>query len=624
MRTFSWVGGLASVLAILVAVTASAQKPRHVDDAALRNAGKNGEEWLTYGGDYAETHFSVLKQIDATNVKRLGLAWSLDVQNPAGGNIEATPLFVDGVLYTSLAWGQLLAVDARTGKTKWRWDSEIPQAEKQRIQGLCCGPVNKGVAIYNGRVYAGLVDGTLVALDQEKGTPIWRVKVTDDDDMILTAAVRVVKGKVIVGSSGAEQAVRGHFSAYDANTGKMVWRFYTVPGDPSKGFEHPELAMAAKTWKGEWWKLGGGGTVWDSMAYDPEADILYVGTGNGGPWNQNYRSPGGGDNLFLSSIVAVKPDTGKMVWYFQTTPGDTWDFTAVQPLILADIPINGRMRKVIMEAPKNGFFYVLDRITGEFINGDKFVRRMTWATGLDAKGRPIEAKGARFTSEPIQISPGAGGGHNWHPMSYSPITRIVYIPGQESNWTYTPDPNFKMTKGYWNTGMQMGRRPTALGPDGQPAPAPPRPTGPVKQPEGAENAPQVTGGFLLAWDPSANKERWRLMDVPGGFTGGGTLATAGNLVFHGARAYNAETGEALWHADIGTGQVTPITYMLDGKQYVAIMGRNPSGRLFVFALDANEPIPPPPPPAAGDGRGGQGARGGQAPAPTPNTQERRQ
>jgi quinohemoprotein ethanol dehydrogenase len=598
---------LAIACTIILGISSVAQQARRIDDAALRSPGKNNDEWITYGGDYAETHFSSLKQVDTGNVKRLGLAWSLDMENPAGGNVEATPIFTNGVLYTSLAWSMLAAVDARTGKTKWRWDPEIPQARKEHIQALCCGPVNKGVAVYNGRVYAGLIDGTLVALDQETGVPVWRVKVTDDDDMILTAAVRVVKGKVIVGSSGAEQAVRGHFSAYDAKTGKLVWRFYTVPGDPSKKFEHPELAMAAKTWKGEWWKLGGGGTVWDATAYDPEADILYVGTGNGGPWNQNYRSPGGGDNLFLSCIVAVRPDTGKMVWYFQTTPGDTWDFTAVQPMILADLQISGRMRKVIMQAPKNGFFYVLDRLTGEFINGDKFVRRLTWATGLDAKGRPIEAEGARFTSEPVQISPGAGGGHNWHPMSYSPLTKLVYIPGQDSSWTYAPDPNFQMAKGFWNTGMQMGRRPPVLGPDGKPVQAPARPPGPINQPKGAENAPQVTGGWLLAWDPAANKERWRLTDDPGGFSGGGTLATAGNLVFHGARAYNAETGEALWQSPIGGGQVTPITYMLDGKQYLALLGQNPRSRLFVFALDANAPIPAPPPPAGNRGRGAQPA-----------------
>jgi quinohemoprotein ethanol dehydrogenase len=569
---------------------ASAQQPALVDANILRNAAQEPEEWITYGRDYAETHYSPLKQIDPSNINRLGLAWSWETDSPPGGNLEATPLMHNGVLYGSLAWNVLFAVDARTGAFKWRWDPEIP---RQRIQQLCCGPVNRGVALYKGKVYAGLLDGTLVALDETTGKPVWRVQVTDPGtDMILTSAVRVVKGKVIVGSSGAEHAVRGFFSAYDAETGAMVWRFFTVPGDPSKPFEHPELRQAARTWKGEYWKMGGGGTVWDGMAYDPDADLLYVGTGNGGPWNINYRSPGGGDNLFLSSILAVKPDTGKMIWYFQTTPGDTWDYTAVQPLILADLPIDGRMRKVIMQAPKNGFFYVIDRLTGEFINGGKYARRVTWAIGLDGKGRPIEAKGARFTTESVNISPGPGGAHNWQPMSFSPLTGLVYIPGQETSMTYTPDPNFRLEPGYWNTGMAMGRRPP--GPDGQPALYPPKPPGPVRMPEGAENVPQVQGGFLLAWDPAANKERWRKTGA-GGFSGGGTLVTAGNVLFHGARAYNAETGEMIWEASIGGSQVTPISYSLDGKQYVTLLARNPGSRLFAFALDAREPIPPAPP-----------------------------
>jgi PQQ-dependent dehydrogenase (methanol/ethanol family) len=426
----------------------------------------------------------------------------------------------------------------------------------------------------------------------------------------------VVKGKVIVGSSGAEHAVRGHFSAYDAETGKFSWRFYTVPGDPSKPFEHPELAMAAKTWKGEWWKLGGGGTVWDAMAYDPDADILYVGTGNGGPWNINYRSPGGGDNLFLASIIAVKPDTGRMVWYYQTTPGETWDYTAVQPMILADLRIDGKVRKVIMQAPKNGFFYVLDRITGEFISAEKFAKRVTWAHSIGKDGRPIEAKGARFTTEAVMLSPGAGGAHNWQPMSFHPGLGLVYIPGQESSMTYAPDPNFQFQKGSFNTGMAMFRRPDPPAAPGAapPPPPPPKPTGPVAQPEGAENAPQATGGFLVAWDPVTQKERWRVTGA-GGFGAGGTLATAGNVVFHGTRAYNAETGDKLWEVTLGGGAAaTPITYMLDGKQFISILARSyPGGRLFTFALDGKEAIPPAPPPAPG----GFGPGGGPGPGPAP-------
>jgi quinohemoprotein ethanol dehydrogenase len=585
---------------------ATAQQPKKVDNAALRNAAKNGDEWLTYGHDYAETHFSPLKQIDASNVKRLGLAWNWETESPAGANVETTPLVSNGVMYGSLGWNVMFAVDARTGKYKWRWDPEIP---REHIATLCCGPVNRGVALYDGKVYEGLLDGTVVAIDQETGKPVWRTRVTDDMDLILTSAVRVVKGKVIVGSSGAEQAVRGFFAALDAETGKQVWKFWTVPGDPSKPFEHPELKEAAKTWTGEWWKMGGGGTVWDGMAYEPDADLLYVGTGNGGPWNRNYRSPGGGDNLYLSSIIAVKPDTGKMAWYFQETPGDTWDFTATQPMILADLSINGKQRKVLLHAPKNGFFYVLDRLTGEFISGEKFAKRVTWATGLDKKGRPIEAPGARYTTQAVTTSPGNGGAHNWQPMSYSPITKLVYLPGNEASSTYTPDMNFKFTPGYWNTGTSVGRRPADT-----PFVAPPKPEdGKTPMPEGAENQPDARGGFLVAWDPVTQKERWRLtMGV-----GGPTLATAGNLVFQGGKAYNAETGEKLWEMDLGGGTVTPITYMLDGKQYVSLVARpQTNSRVFTFVLDGNAEMPPAPPPAAGrGGRGGGRGKGGDKGAP---------
>jgi quinohemoprotein ethanol dehydrogenase len=582
-----WLAG-----AVLVAVSSgSAQQPKRVDTNALKNAAKNGDEWVTYGRDYAETHYSPLKQIDTTNASRLGLAWSWETESPSGGRVEGTPLMSNGVLYGSLAWDVLFAVDARTGQLKWRWDPEIP---RQHISEICCGPVNRGVAPYNGKAYAGLLDGRLVALNQETGKLLWTVQTTDNPGTILTSAVRVVKGKVIVGTSGAEQAVRGYFSAYDAETGKMAWRFYTVPGDPSKPFEHPELAMAAKTWTGEWWKMGGGGTVWDSMAYDSEADILYIGVGNGGPWDRNIRSPQGGDNLFLGSVVAVKPESGKMVWYFQETPGDDWDYTSTQPMVLADLTINGQQRKVLLHAPKNGFFYVLDRITGEFISGDKYVKRVTWAVGLDKNGRPIEAEGARFKDEPVLLSPGPGGGHNWQPMAFNPVTGLIYIPGQESSGTYTPDPNFVFHYGYRNLGMAMGLN----GPrraDGQltPDPGPATPPKPAKEPAGAENQPKASGGFLLAWDPVNRKERWRITNA-GGFGGGGTLATAGNLVFHGAIAYNAETGEKLWEADLGGRSVTPISYMLDGKQYVTLFARdNPANRLFTFVLDGKAPIPPP-------------------------------
>jgi quinohemoprotein ethanol dehydrogenase len=577
----------AALLAAMVWVAGAQQSKsanKRVDDDALKNAAKNSDEWVTYGRDYAETHFSPLKQIDTTNVSRLGLAWSWNTESPKGGRIEATPLMSNGVMYGSLAWGVLFAVDARTGQFKWRWDPEIP---REHISNLCCGPVNRGVALYRGKVYAGLVDGRLVALDQETGKVLWQVKTTENDDTILTGAVRIVKGKVIVGNSGAEQAVRGYFSAYDAETGKRAWRFYTVPGDPSKPFEQPELAMAAKTWHGEWWKMGGGGTVWDAMAYDPDLDILYVGTGNGGPWDRNVRSPGGGDNLFLGSIVAVKPETGKLVWYFQETPGDTWDYTSVQSIILTDLTINGRQRKVLLHAPKNGFFYVLDRTNGEFISGEKYAKRVTWAHGLDKKGRPIEAEGARFDKTSVLVSPSSGGAHNWVPMSFSPLTKLVYIPGNEGSRTFAPNPNFVYKPGGRNTAMAGDTRP--MGADGLLGPA--ARVEPGIEPEGADKEPKASGSFLLAWDPVTEKERWR--NTPGASGGGGTLATAGNLVFQGSSAYNAETGEKLWDAKLGV-NVTPISYMLDGKQYVSLFaGLYPSSRLFTFVLDGKEPIPVP-------------------------------
>ncbi len=578
----------ALLLAMMPVLAALAQQTKRVDDNALKNTAKNADEWLTTGRDYAETHFSPLKQIDSTNVKRLGLAWTWEAQAPNGSSVEAPMLVSNGVMYGSLGWDVVFAIDARTGQLKWRWDPEIPRSV---MTGICCTPSNRGVAMYKGRIYEGMLDGTLVALDQETGKLVWRTTVREKADTVLTGAVRIVKGKVIVGSSGADNASRGFFAAYDADTGKQVWRFYTVPGDPSKGFEHPELEMAAKTWTGEWWKAGGGGgTVWDGMAYDEVADILYVGTGNGGPWNAAVRSPQGGDNLFLSSIIAVKPDTGKMVWYFQETPGETWDFTAVQNLILADLRIGGKDRKVLVHAPKNGFFYVLDRITGEFISGEKYVKRMTWATGLDAKGRPIEAKGARWKDSAVMTFPGVYGGHNWQPMSFSPLTKLVYIPGQERSSSYEPDPSYEYKPNANNTANKRGG--AAFGK--------------AREPEGAENQPQITtDGFLLAWDPVTQKERWRVTGAGvGGYTGGGTLATGGNLVFHGNAAYNATTGEKLWQTDMADRSVTPISYMLDGKQYVSVFARTgPGTRVFTFVLDGKEPMPPqpPPPPARGGG-----------------------
>jgi quinohemoprotein ethanol dehydrogenase len=439
----------AAVAAVFVgSALVPAQQPRRIDDALLRNP--PAEEWLTYGYNYAEQRYSPLRQITAANVSRLGLGWTTEI-GVGGGTQEATPLVANGVMYVITNWSLVYALDARTGKELWRFDPQVDRriGAPGPLNRVCCGVVNRGLALYEDRVFVPVLDGRLIALNSSTGKQIWSVvTVPQNQPYSITMAPRVYKGKVIVGNSGAEYAVRGYVSAYDAADGRLAWRFFTVPGDPSKPFEHPDLEAAAETWTGEWWKMGGGGTVWDTLAFDPDADLLYFGVGNGGPWNRDYRSPGGGDNWYLSSIVAVRPDTGQYVWHFQTTPGDSWDYTAVQQLILADLRIDGRDRKVIMQAPKNGFFYVLDRITGEFISARPFVN-LSWASGVDAKGRPIENPGARYASQAVRISPTVGGGHNWMPMSFSPDTGLVYIPAINSSRVFVKpqDFTFKFSQG---------------------------------------------------------------------------------------------------------------------------------------------------------------------------------
>src|SRR5215468_3877980 len=410
------------------------QQTRRIDDVTLKNAGKTGEEWLSYGLTPGETRYSPLKQIDVSNVSRLGLAWSLDV-GAGGGGQEATPLFYNGTLYGITNWSIVFAVDARTGKEKSRWD---PEVNKELVQPkICCGIVNRGLALYQGKIIAPIVDGRLQALDAETGKVVWEARVAyPQDQYTITMAPRIAKGKVIIGASGAEYPVRGFFDAYDAATGQQAWKFYTVPGDPSKPFENAAMRKAAATWDGEWWKLGGGGAVWDGLAYDPEADLLYVGTGNAEPWAQTLRTATPKDNLYVCSILAVSASTGELKWHFQVVPGDIWDFDSVQHLILADLTINGRPRKVIMQANKNAFFYVIDRLTGAFISAGPF-SRVTWAKGIDQKtGRPIVNAAAYYGTEPISLSPGGGGAHNWSPMSFNPVTGLAYIPTTTANsWT---------------------------------------------------------------------------------------------------------------------------------------------------------------------------------------------
>src|SRR5882724_8998419 len=354
----------------------------HAQAGAQAARPANPDEWTSYGLTPGETRYSPLNQINASNVSRLGLNWSFDV-GIGGGNQEATPLFANSTLYSITNWSIVFAVDARTGKEKWRWDPEVNQ-DKTRPQ-ICCGVVNRGLAMYQNLIIAPIIDGRLIALNTETGKPVWEARVSySNEGYTVTMAPRIAKGKVIIGVAGAELPIRGFFSAFDAATGKFAWRFYTVPGDPSKPFENQAMAMAAKTWSGEWWKLGGGGTVWESLSYDPALNLIYFGVGNGLEWNHTVRSAGKGDNLFLSSIVAVNADTGEYVWHYQATPGEEWDYDAVQQLTLAELRIGGVQRKVLMQANKNGFFYVLDRTNGKLLSAHNFAP-ITWARGVDLK-----------------------------------------------------------------------------------------------------------------------------------------------------------------------------------------------------------------------------------------------
>ncbi len=564
--------GFVAVLSLTLSAAAlAAAKPAAVDGARILAADKEPGNWMSHGRTYDEQRFSPLDKINDGNVGKLGLAWSYKLDVDRG--TEATPIVVDGRMYTTGAYSIVYAFDAGSGKLLWKYDPKVPR----EISGYgCCDVVNRGVAVWNGKVIFGSFDGRLIALDAASGKKAWETDTIIDRtrSYTVTGAPRIVKGKVLIGNGGAELGVRGYISAYDADSGKMLWRFFTVPGDPKKPPESKAMEMARKTWTGErYFEFGGGGTVWDSMAYDADLDLLYIGTGNASSWNRQVRSEGKGDNLFVSSIVALKPDTGEYVWHYQTTPGDTWDYTATQHIILADLTIDdaqgcasaagagcagaaGKRRKVLMQAPKNAFFYVIDRKTGELLSAAPFMPQ-NWTTGMDKKtGRPIENPDADWTKKPALVFPGPLGAHNWQPMSFNPKTGLVYIPAQETVTFITADNNAKQGRaGTWNVGVQPFEMDESL--------------------KGMESVASAYKGHLLAWDPVAQKAKWT-QDYKS-IWNGGTLTTAGNLVFQGTAdgrvvAYAADTGKQLWESPANTGVIAaPMTFTAKGEQYVTFM-----------------------------------------------------
>lgn len=531
-------------------------------ETRIINADKEPQNWLSTGRNYAETRFSPLQSITTANVAELGLQWSYDLDTNNGQ--EATPIVVDGVIYISSAWSKVQAFDAKSGKLLWQFDPEVP---KSTLVKTCCDAVNRGVAYWQGNVYVGTLDGRLIAIDAVTGKQVWSTLTVDPEmNYTITGAPRIGQGLVFIGNGGGEFGVRGYVSAYDVNTGEMKWRFYTVPGEPGKkdnaASDEAFEKIAGDSWSGDWWNESGGyggGTVWDSLTYDPELKMLYIGVGNASYWNKKYRSNDELDNLFVSSILALDAKTGKYVWHYQQTPGDAWDYTSTQHMILTDLDIKGEIRKVLMQAPKNGFFYILDRQTGELLSAENFVP-VNWTTGIDKQtGRPnIVDKAYYWKNDTSWVAtPGPLGAHNWHPMSYSQDTGLVYIPAQEAGAIYTTLKDFKPKKVGMNLSVDMR---SLILPDDMNV---------------VEAVKKQLKGYLLAWDPVKQEEVWRAEH--GGPWNGGVLSTAGNLVFQGDvdgafNAYNAKTGELVWSFESGNMiSAAPATYSVDGVQYITVL-----------------------------------------------------
>ncbi len=563
-----------------------------IDGAAIA-ASDQGGDWLAYGRSYSEQRFSPLKQINDGNVDRLRLDWYLEM--PDSRALNSTPLVVNGVMYFTASQSVVMAVDAASGALLWRYDPEVITRLANRKHMRFNWGANRGLAFWKGRVYVATFDGRLIALEAATGKEAWSVQTFPlDETRYITGAPRAFNDLVIIGHGGAEAgAVRGYVTAYDTATGEQKWRTYTVPGKPADGFESPALKEAAGSWRGEWWKHGGGGTVWNAITYDPLYNRVYLGTGNGAPWNQQVRSPGGGDNLFLCSILALDADTGEYAWHYQTTPGENWDYNSAMDIVLADLEWDGKPRHVLMHAPKNGFFYVVDREDGRLLGAEKF-GKVTWAERVDMKtGRPVETPEARATDGVSVIYPGFLGAHNWQPMSYNPDTGLVYIPYQEMAAEYDKrgidSERWRAEDFQMNTGFQPYR---------------------------GDITPDDVSSALLAWDPRRQKPAWKV-DLPG-FQNGGTVTSAGNLVFQGTSSgyihgYRADTGRLVWSFDAGVGIVAPpISYAVNDKQYIAVLagwggasyigstamaqhgwayGAHPR-RLLVFSLEGKAEPPP--------------------------------
>jgi quinohemoprotein ethanol dehydrogenase len=567
-----------------------------VDDAAMSDEAQS-ENWLAFGRTYSEQRFSPLAQVNAENVANLKVDWYLDLPNDRG--LVSTPLVVDGILYFVGSMNRVRAVDATSGELVWEYD---PKTAENTGNNLRAGwEHNRGIGIWKDKVYAATWDGRLNAIDRATGEEVWSVRTFPADaPLYITGAPKIFKGKVLIGNGGTENGPsRGYVTAYDAETGEQAWRFFIVPGNPADGFENDAMRMAAETWTGEWWKHGGGGNAWHGFTYDAELDQLYIGTGNGSPWNRKIRSPGGGDNLFLCSVVALDPDTGDYLWHYQTTPGETWDYNSNMDIVLADLNIDGEEVKALMHAPKNGFFYIIDRTDGRLISAEQF-SETTWASHVDLEtGRPVEIPGARYEEGPVQISPTPIGAHSWHAMSYNPDIGLAFIPAMHLTSEFSDDgidiETWRATPFRFSLGVNLG---------------------PLDKIEGRD------GSTLQAWDPATGELAWEI-PLPGRWNAG-TMTTAGNLLFQGRAtghlvAYDASNGDVLWDFDAGLGiSAPPITYAVDGKQYISVLvgfGGGLAGfaspdevdhgwaygvqtrRLLAFSLDGDTEVPTQPPPA---------------------------